>query len=66
MIASYQMHSVWVSKLKTNKKRNRFNAEHPSINIITYFRLEASGGDMGVDELYLEIGSLYLDTILLF
>ena len=60
------MHSVRVSKLKTNKKRNRFHAEHASINIISCFELEASGGFVGVDKPYLEMGSLYLDTILLF
>jgi hypothetical protein len=34
MVPSNQMHSVGVSELQTNKKRNSFNTEHASIHIV--------------------------------
>ena len=52
MVPSYQMHAVWVSKLETNKKGNRFDAEHAPVYIVAYLsqklaRCQVSGGVKG-------------------
>ena len=38
VVTADQMHAIRVSKLQADKKRDGFNAEHPAIHIITWWR----------------------------
>ena len=42
VVSADQMHAVGVSKLQTSKKGNRFNAEHASVNIVTWMCVRAA------------------------
>jgi len=44
VVASYQMHTVGVSKLQTDEKGNGFDAKHAAVDVVSYVRRRSLAG----------------------